>query len=139
MLYTFKMALRKLISQTKSSTHALVRFTEDQQISIVSMKSIVLVKRLTSQPVSSLSVSAVCTMKWSENKEYEGTILALGDHKSIVEAEKNHVACPEDENTMNTANTLQPKKRCAEATENPPAKRRKKTTNTKKSGSKYQV
>ena len=71
-------------------------------------------KRVISPPASDLSVLKVCTVRWSDNKQYQATILALGDRKCVAEAEKSLGAPPNDENSWNS-----------EEKRNPPAKRRK--------------
>lgn len=64
------------------------------------------VKRIISPPVSTLKVSTTCTVKCSNNKDYEATVHG----KSVKEAEKRLTAV--DENSLNTANT-KPKKRAS--------------------------
>ena len=56
-----------------------------------------------SSAVTTLEVSAICSVKWSDKKTYKATVLAIGDLKSMREEERKHGS--DDENSMNTVNT----------------------------------
>ena len=54
------MSVRLLINETKNATHLLVKFHEDEQISVIPAKSV------TSPAVATLEVSATCSVGWSD-------------------------------------------------------------------------
>ena len=69
---TSRQAVRKAIRETSSASHFMVRFMEDQAISVVSSKHIV-------EPhPTSLKVFSECTVKWSNDETYKATVLSMG-------------------------------------------------------------
>ena len=81
-------------AKTKIATHLLVNSRKTKQP--VSFQ----LKRVISPAVTTLEVSAICSVKWSDKKTYKVTILAMGDLKSTREEERQHGS--DDENSMNT-------------------------------------
>ena len=118
------MSVRSLINETRNATHLLVKFHEDEQTSVIPAK------RVISPTVSTLKVSATCTVRWSDNKMYKATVLAMGDDASMREEQKK-LDSDDDENYKNTVNTKS-RKRAANAASLPPLKKKKLAT-TKKS------
>ena len=74
-----------------------MKFQEDEAASVIPSK------RVMSSAVTTLEVSAICSVKWSDKKTYKATVLAIGDLKSMREEERKHGS--DDENSMNTVNT----------------------------------
>lgn len=117
-----RMSVRSKINETKLATHLLVKFHEDDQTSVIP------VKRVTSPAVSTLEPSATCTctVRWSDNKMYKATVLAMGDDASMRE-EQRKLGSGNKENSMNTANPKS-RKRSAIAASLPPLKKKKLAT-----------
>ena len=69
---TSRQAVRKAIRETSSASHFMVRFMEDQAVSVVSSKHIV-------EPrPTSLKVFSECTVKWSNGETYKATVSSMG-------------------------------------------------------------
>lgn len=69
---TSRQAVRQVLKATSGATHFVVKFTEDQAVSVVAAKHVV-------EPLpSTLKVFGECLVKWSDNKTYKATILAMG-------------------------------------------------------------
>ena len=115
------MSVRSLINKTKNDpTHFLVKFHEDEQTSIIPTK------RVTSPAVSTLQVSATCTVRWSDNKTYKATVLAMGNERAMRVEERKH---DDDESSMNTKS----RKQAANGVASLPPPKKKKPAIPKKS------
>ena len=55
-----------------SASHLVVRFTEGEEVSIVSMK------RVTDPIPSDVKESNLCSVRWSDKRMYKAIVLAMG-------------------------------------------------------------
>ena len=115
-----RMSVRSKINETKLATHLLVKFHEDDQTSVIP------VKRVTSPAVSTLEPSATCTctVRWSDNKMYKATVLAMGDDASMRQ-EQRKLGSGNKENSMKNPKS---RKRSAIAASLSPLKKKKLAT-----------
>lgn len=69
---TMRQALRRAIEASSAATHLVVKFKEDETISMVS------VKRVVDLDPASLRIFSECAIRWSNNSIYKATVLAMG-------------------------------------------------------------
>ena len=69
---TSRQAMRKALRETTLASHFMVRFVQDQAVSVVSSKHIV------EPPPTNLKVFDECTVKWSDDTTYKATVLSMG-------------------------------------------------------------
>jgi hypothetical protein len=64
--------LHKALKEITSASHFMVRFVEDQAVSVVSSKHII-------EPLpTNLKVFEECTVRWSDDNTYKATVLSMG-------------------------------------------------------------
>ena len=69
---TSRQAMRKALKETTLASHFMVRFVEDQAVSVVSSKHVI-------EPLpTNLKVFDECTVKWSDDNTYKATVLSMG-------------------------------------------------------------
>ena len=73
MALTSRQAVRHALKASATATHFVVKFTEDEEVSVVPAK------RIVNPPPSTLQVSSLCSVRWSDNKTYDATVLAMGE------------------------------------------------------------
>ena len=64
--------MHKALKETTLASHFMVRFVEDQAVSVASSKHIV------EPPPTNLKVFDECTVKWSDDT-YKATVLSMGE------------------------------------------------------------
>ena len=69
---TCRQAVRRVIRETSTASHVLVKFKEDGTMSVISVKNIV-----EPAPVN-LTIFSECKVKWSDRQMYQATVLAMG-------------------------------------------------------------
>ena len=69
---TSRQALNRALKETATATHLVVKFTEGEELSVVPMK------RVTHPTPSELNESSMCSVRWSDKKIYNATVLAIG-------------------------------------------------------------
>ena len=75
MALTSRQALNRALKETATATYFVVKFTEDEEVSVVPAKCIV------DPSPSSLKVSSLCSVRWSDKRTYNATVLAIGESK----------------------------------------------------------
>ena len=60
-------------TSTELPTDALTHFSVDQTVCVISLKRIIY------PPPLEVVVGCVCRVKWSDNKQYEATVLGMGE------------------------------------------------------------
>ena len=75
---TSRQAVRKVIKETTLASHFMVRFVDDQAVSVVSSKHIV------EPPPTNLKVLSECTVKWSDDNTYKATVLSMGKEVTCI-------------------------------------------------------
>jgi len=69
---TTRQAVCQALKETSSATHFVVKFMEDQAVSLVAARHIV------EPSPSTLKVFSECSVKWSDKNTYQATVLAMG-------------------------------------------------------------
>ena len=69
---TSRQAVRKVLKETTLASHFMVRFVEDQAVSVVSLKHIIELLP------TNVKVFDECTVRWSDDNTYKATVLSMG-------------------------------------------------------------
>ena len=70
---TSRQAVTRVLKETATATHLVVKFTEGEELSVVPMK------RVTHPTLPELKKSILCSVKWSDKRIYTATVLAMGE------------------------------------------------------------
>ena len=78
MALTSRQASSHALKESATATHFVVKFTEDQEVSVIPAKHIV------DPSPSSLQVSNLWSVRQSDKKTYNATVLAMGEFKAAL-------------------------------------------------------
>ena len=69
---TSRQAVSRVLKETATATHLVVKFTEGEELSVVPMK------RVTNPTPLELKECCLCSVRWSDKRIYNATVLAMG-------------------------------------------------------------